>query len=124
MIRQIREAPVARDARFAAAPAERVRIDLWELVGDGDELSLRVTNAAHGEPIDNGDGSSTDLAGSRFAGSDVGDDPSDSGQPRARHAAGRNSHLTGAETHPPGMRSGAGPRCGTSRQRSSAACQN
>ncbi|EXI65626.1 MAG: rhombotarget A [Candidatus Accumulibacter adjunctus] len=63
-------APVARDASFAVAPGGRVRIDLRALVGDGDGLSLRVTDAAHGELIDHGDGSWTYLAGSRFAGSD------------------------------------------------------
>ncbi|MEF8727191.1 MAG: Ig-like domain-containing protein [Accumulibacter sp.] len=65
-------APVARDASFAVAPGGRVRIDLRALVGDGDGdgLSLRVTDAAHGELIDHGDGTWTYLAGSRFAGSD------------------------------------------------------
>lgn len=65
-------APTARDARFAVAPGARVRIDLRALVadGDGDALALAVTDPAHGELIDEGDGSWIYLAGTRFAGSD------------------------------------------------------
>ncbi|QKS29665.1 MAG: tandem-95 repeat protein [Candidatus Accumulibacter similis] len=65
-------APTARDASFAVAAGGRVRIDLRALVadGDGDALALALTDPAHGELIDDGDGSWTYLAGTRFAGSD------------------------------------------------------